>query len=72
MISRLLAYWTVLLAGVLGGALVASPALAAGFGEARRRGGFGSALGVFCCLFVVLLIGGGIVLGIWFCRRRRG
>jgi ABC-type phosphate transport system permease subunit len=64
---------TVVVGAALGGSLLASPAMAVGLDEARRRGGgIGSFLAGLCCLIIVVLVGGGVFLGIFLSRRRKG
>jgi hypothetical protein len=73
MITRFCTYLTVLVSTAFGGALVASPAMAATLEEARRSParGIGSFLGGVCCLIVVVLVGGGVLIGVLISRRRR-
>jgi hypothetical protein len=71
MMNRVRGYLVAIGVAVLTSLVLADPALAAGLGEAKKKFGFGSVLGTLCCLFVLALVGGGVLIGVLVSRRRR-
>jgi hypothetical protein len=71
MSMRLRGYLAFVLGAGLSGALVASPAWAAGLEETRRGFGIGRSLVLLCCLVVVGLVVVGVLIGLMISRSRR-